>query len=130
MGRPRKNKEVQVEKQIQEPDFNNDEYYNAMMAKAAAGVTSDAAASVEEDQVEYPHSFHQPPSPPTKLFLVEGKVKMESITNGMMVADQRRIVNAANIDEALTKFVSHFSSLSNDNETYTVLHAGGSEALL
>jgi hypothetical protein len=68
---------------------------------------------------------------PARLFLVEGKVKLEStLDNSSQVADQRRIVNATDVDEALQKFVKYYENMSNEAQTYSVLQAGASETIL
>lgn len=68
---------------------------------------------------------------PARLFLVEGKVKLEStLDNSSQVADQRRIVNAADVDDALQKFIKYYENMSNEAQRYSVLQAGASETIL
>jgi hypothetical protein len=66
----------------------------------------------------------------SSTYLVEGKVRLDQGGDPPVIADQRRIVNAANVDEALSKFVNYFTSMSNANQRYTVVQAGASETIL
>jgi hypothetical protein len=70
--------------------------------------------------------------PTSNLYLVEGKVRLQSTLDpaSSQVADQRRIVNAADADEALQKFIKYYESMSNETHTYSVLQAGASETIL
>jgi len=66
------------------------------------------------------------------MFLVEGNVQMRPAPGSNrtpITADQRRIVMASNIDEAIQKYVNHFASLNTALETYIVVHAAASEAI-
>jgi len=63
-------------------------------------------------------------------FFVEGKVRLDQDGNAPVFADQRRIVNAANVDEALSKFVNYFTNMSNQIQRYTVVQAAASETIL
>lgn len=67
---------------------------------------------------------------PSLIYLVEGKVRLDQDGSPPIVSDQRRIVNAANVDEALRKFVNYFTSMSNPIQRYTVVQAGASETIL
>jgi hypothetical protein len=66
----------------------------------------------------------------SSTYLVEGKVRLDQDGNSPVFADQRRIVNAANVDEALSKFVNYFTSMSNPTQRYTVVQAAASETIL
>jgi hypothetical protein len=71
------------------------------------------------------------PAPiPSTLFLVEGKVRLDQEGNAPVVVDQRRIVNAANVDEALQKFVNYFVGLSSSTQQYSIVQAAASETIL
>lgn len=74
------------------------------------------------------------PTPPAVVtsttFFVEGKVRLDQDGNAPVFADQRRIVNAANVDEALSKFVNYFTNMSNQIQRYTVVQAVASETIL
>lgn len=68
----------------------------------------------------------------TNMFLVEGTVQMRPTPGSNrtpITADQRRIVLASNIDEAIQKYVNHFTSLNTALETYVVVNAAASEAI-
>ena len=68
----------------------------------------------------------------TNMFLVEGIVQMRPVPGSNrtpITADQRRIVLASNIDEAIQKYVNHFTSLNTALETYVVVNAAASEAI-
>ena len=69
------------------------------------------------------------PSYSQQIFLVEGKIRLDQDGTTPIVADQRRIVMAGNIDEALAKFVRYFTAMSNPVQRYTVVQASGSEAI-
>ena len=67
----------------------------------------------------------------SNLYLIEGLVRMHphAQNRGAVQAEQRRIVWANDIDEAIEKFGAYFRDLSNANEYYVVVRAGGSEAI-
>lgn len=69
-------------------------------------------------------------SGPSALFLVEGKVRLDRVGDATIVADQRRIVNAQNVDDALEKFVNYFTSMSNGDQSYSIVQAAASETIL
>ena len=66
------------------------------------------------------------------LFLIEGVVRMQPNMPGRGGAqsNQTRIVKANDIDEAINKFIDYFQQLSDENSTYVVVGAGGSEAIV
>ena len=78
----------------------------------------------------YHHEVYVPAPAPTTLFLVEGKVRLDQEGNAPVVADQRRIVNAANVDEALQKFVNYFVGMSSPSQQYSIVQAAASETIL
>ena len=66
------------------------------------------------------------------MFFVEGNVQMRPAPGSNrtpITADQRRIVMASNIDEAIQKYVNHFTSLNTALETYVVVNAAASETI-
>jgi hypothetical protein len=77
-----------------------------------------------------PIPTHIPTPIPSTLFLVEGKVRLDQEGNAPVVVDQRRIVNAANVDEALQKFVNYFVGLSSSTQQYSIVQAAASETIL
>lgn len=81
---------------------------------------------VEKKQEQFQQIGHS-----RKLFLVEGLVRMQRITGdgGVVQVDQKRIIWANDVDEAMAKFQNYFRNLSNPSETYTVVRAIGSEAI-
>jgi hypothetical protein len=64
------------------------------------------------------------------LYLVEGKVRLDQMGSPPIHADQRRIVSATSDDEALQKFMRYFANMSNEMQTYTVVSAAASGAIL
>lgn len=68
---------------------------------------------------------------PIKLFLVEGRVRMEpkSAERSSVQTEQKRIVWADNVDEAIAKFGNYFVSLNTNAETYIVIGTMASEAI-
>lgn len=75
-------------------------------------------------------SFPVSPHVVSQLFLVEGKVRLDRVGDASIVADQRRIVNAHNVDDALEKFVNYFTSMSNGDQSYSIVQAAASETIL
>lgn len=65
-----------------------------------------------------------------QIFLVEGKVRLDQDGAAPVFSDQRRIVNATNVDEALAKFMRYFAGMSNPVQRYTVVQAAASETIL
>ena len=66
------------------------------------------------------------------MFFVEGTVQMRPAPGSNrtpITADQRRIVMASDIDEAIQKYVNHFTSLNTALETYVVVNAAASETI-
>lgn len=66
-----------------------------------------------------------------KLFLVEGEVQLASRApgRGAMVAKQLRLVEAANEEQAINKYVNYFRGLSDAQSVYTVINAAAMEAI-
>ena len=63
------------------------------------------------------------------LFLIKGRVRRDAIGSDSVFAEQERLVWAKTFEEAVSKFTSYFAELSNYNERYTVVGAGGTEAI-
>jgi hypothetical protein len=88
---------------------------------------------IDESVTEMPAPIfagYTPATIPSTLFLVEGKVRLDQEGNAPVVVDQRRIVNAANVDEALQKFVNYFVGLSSSTQQYSIVQAAASETIL
>lgn len=65
-----------------------------------------------------------------QLFLIEGRVRLDQTgRNDPIFADQKRLVWAQSFEQAVQKYNAYFAGLSNFNEKYTVVSAGGSEAI-
>jgi hypothetical protein len=69
-------------------------------------------------------------APLNLIYLVEGKVRLDQEGSGPIFSDQRRIVNATNVDEAIQKFVNYFAGMSSPVQRYTVVTVAGSETIL
>jgi hypothetical protein len=83
-----------------------------------------------DESVSAPVSVQNPQSYSTSnLFLISGRVRMERAGSAPIEADQQRIVYANNFVEAVAKYTAYFTSLSSPGERYTVIGAGGSEAI-
>ena len=78
-----------------------------------------------QSQTTYPLQ----PSVMPNLFLINGRVRMERAGSAPIEAEQQRIVYASNFIEATAKYNAYFTSLSSPGERYTVIGAGGSEAI-
>jgi hypothetical protein len=121
-------------------EFNYDDsdvlYQQVMSQGAVAPAFEDPANAVSEitarhEVVAAPTAAAAPtPVATSSTFFVEGKVRLDQDGNSPVFADQRRIVNAASADEALSKFVSYFTGMSNASQRYTVVQAGASETIL
>ena len=133
MARPKGTKNKTEETQgSTEPavEFNYDEsdsLYHQVMSK---GAVAPAFVDPLDAPQEVTKQVTVAPVATSTTFLVEGKVRLDQDGNGPVFADQRRIVNAANVDEALAKFVNYFTSMSNATQRYTVVQAGASETIL
>lgn len=123
---PRK-KEVVME----QPKEYNYEEDMAQIGQAPRWVEADAVVTMPKPiQMADIVSTSQPIS--TNMFLVEGTVQMRPTpgsNRNPITADQRRIVIASNIDEAIQKYVNHFASLNTALETYVVVNAAASETI-
>jgi len=121
-------------------EFNYDDsdalYQNVMSGGAVAPIKDeiDLALSTETQPVQVNVPVMTSPNvarpAPSLIYLVEGKVRLDQDGSTPIVADQRRIVNATNVDEALSKFVNYFTSMSNPVQRYTVVQAAASETIL
>ena len=141
MARPKgsKNKVDTDNAAPQEFDYEgSDSLYQQVMSSGAVAPKFEDPANVLDDVVARaePSVIQPRTAPPTvtvatsATFLVEGKVRLDQEGSAPVVADQRRIVNAANADEALSKFVNYFTNMSNPVQRYTVVQAGASETIL
>ena len=79
--------------------------------------------------VQIQTTYAQQPSVMPNLFLINGRVRMERAGSAPIEAEQQRIVYASNFVEAVAKYNAYFTSLSSPGERYTVIGAGGSEAI-
>ena len=67
-----------------------------------------------------------------KLYLVNGRVRLEQNMGAdvsRQEADQTRLVWALNDEEAVSKFTTYFSDMSNASQRYTVLFSSITEAI-
>ena len=65
-----------------------------------------------------------------ELFSIEGRVRLDQIgAEEPIFSDQKRLVWASSFDEAVAKFSNYFKGLSTYNQRYSVVHAGGTEAI-
>ena len=141
MSRPKGSKNKTAETQDPAAEFNyedSDALYQQVMSSGAvapkfeepANVLADVIARTEPNVSTPQVSIPSVAVATSSTFLVEGKVRLDQGGDPPVIADQRRIVNAANVDEALSKFVNYFTSMSNANQRYTVVQAGASETIL
>ena len=138
MARPKGSKNKTTEAQEPTAEFNyedSDALYQQVMSRGAVAPAFEDPATVVEDitaryDVATVLAPIAAPVATSSTFLVEGKVRLDQDGNSPVFADQRRIVNAANVDEALSKFINYFTSMSNANQRYTVVQAGASETIL
>lgn len=138
MARPKGSKNKTVEPLQPAAEFNyedSDALYQQVMSRGAVAPAFEDPANVVEDitaryDVGAVLAPVVPPIAASTIFLVEGKVRLDQDGNSPVLADQRRIVIAANVDEALSKFVNYFANMSNPTQRYTVVQAGASETIL
>ena len=64
-----------------------------------------------------------------QLFLIEGRVRRDAIGEEPIFSEQKRLVWAQTFEDAVRKYNVYFAGLSNFNERYSVVMAGGSEAI-
>jgi hypothetical protein len=108
-----------------------DPMYQQVMAGELIVPGVDNMIDVYVTEMPAPENTGYTPAPiPSTLFLVEGKVRLDQEGNAPVVVDQRRIVNAANVDEALQKFVNYFVGLSSSTQQYSIVQAAASETIL
>jgi hypothetical protein len=105
-------------------------YQRVMAGDLIAPGVDDLIDNNTVDTATVYHEVYVPAPAPTTLFLVEGKVRLDQEGNAPVVADQRRIVNAANVDEALQKFVNYFVGMSSPSQQYSIVQAAASETIL
>jgi hypothetical protein len=137
MARPKGSKNKTVEARQPAAEFNyedSDALYQQVMSRGAVAPAFEDPANVVEDitaryDVGAVLAPAVPPVAASSIFLVEGKVRLDQDGNSPVLADQRRIVIAANVDEALSKFVNYFANMSNAAQRYTVVQAGASETI-
>ena len=85
-----------------------------------------------------PGSTAAPPAAPRvqhsagkMLFLINGRVRMDStaVGGGSIQSDQTRLVWADNDEQAVQKFMKHFTDMTTSDSVYTVIGASISEAI-
>jgi hypothetical protein len=130
MARPRGSKNTNKTETVAEYEYSDsDPMYQQVMSGEV--IAEGVDAMYEEFTVDVNTPLVQTPATvPTTLFLVEGKVRLDQEGNAPVIADQRRIVNAANVDEALQKFVSYFVGMSSATQQYSIVQAAASETIL
>lgn len=145
MGRPKgaKNKSTLAAEAAAAQEFvyeDSDQLYQQVMSTGAVGPEVPGASEFDAPAQVVDYSFpaaelqYVPTPVPTPavsmIYLVEGKVRLDQDGSPPVFSDQRRIVNAGSVDEALQKFMHYFTSMSNPLQRYTVVQAGASETIL
>jgi hypothetical protein len=141
MARPKGSRNKTAETKVEEFNYeDSDSLYQEVMSKGAiAPVFQEStiqAERFESEAVAAPTMTRPAVSPAqgdasttSTIFLVEGRVRLDQMGADPIVAEQRRIVLANNIDEALAKFSNYFTSMSGSTQRYTIVQAGASEAI-
>jgi len=141
MARPKGSRNKTLKTKVEEFNYeDSDSLYQEVMSKGAiAPVFHESTIQAERFESEAVASpIITPPvmnpiqsvvSTTSTIFLVEGKVRLDQMGADPIVAEQRRIVLANNIDEALAKFSNYFTSMSGSTQRYTIVQAGASEAI-
>lgn len=132
MGQPKNSKKkpkvpVQERVEFNYEDETVDAAYNTAINSPSAAPQSVYEYAMEEQgaSVNTPLTY----APQTSLFLINGHVRLTRQGQEPITAEQTRIVEARDFNEAVSKYNNYFASLSNPNEIYTVVGAGGSEAI-
>lgn len=132
--------EVEAEQFDYESQGDNDDLYTAIMTgQGEANPATAVRQHTAEPRIKRPEkeTFNmQMPSLPVvkesdfdQLFFIEGKVRRDAIGEDAVFAEQKRLVWASSFEKAVQKFNVYFANLSNNNERYTVIMAGGTEAI-
>jgi len=138
MARPKgsKNKTVAEPKPVEFNYEDSDVLYQQVMSNGAVAHAIEHPANVLDDvtaRSEFPAPAAVVVQPinlgSAGIFLVEGKVRLDQIAAAPIVAEQRRLVLAGNVDEALAKFSNYFTSMSGPTQRYTIVQAGASETI-
>lgn len=132
MGRPKKNTPEQTSS-----DFNYQDD-DAMYQKIMSGAPADLKTSSVNHAPEFVATTNVPEvpasagmvAPLSSIYFVEGKIRLDQDGSGAIFSDQRRVVNASNVDEAIQKFVNYFVGMSNPVQRYTVITVAASETIL
>ncbi len=143
MARPKGSKNVAKPAQQPVQEFDYETMGDTAYAQVMSGTApiAELTASSPTPSVQLLEAQYQAPQydnvtalpayqPTEKLFLVEGKVRLDQMGSAPIHADQRRIVSASNDDEALQKFVNYFQSMSNEAQVYSVVSAAASETII
>lgn len=144
MARPKGSKNKPKEQEVVEFDYEkmDDGAYSAMMSMphvnpAEAGVVTINIPSPKVENIApttvpvYDITFGgSMQKSDLELFSIEGRVRLDQVgSEEPIFSDQKRLVWASNFDEAVAKFSNYFRGLSNNNQRYSVVHAGGTEAI-
>lgn len=134
MARPRKNAAPKPAEQPPEFDYEkSEELYHQVMLQGAVAQGAVVAPQVMNAQAAPARPDPQEYTPwvaSSSVFLVEGKIRLDQEGASAIFSDQRRIVNASNIDEAIEKFMNYFTGMSNPSQRYTVVSVTASETIL
>ncbi len=132
MARPRKNTQEQASSEFNYQD--DDETYQRIMSGASADIKTPSAkpapefvATTNVSEVSIPAASI---SVASSIYFVEGKIRLDQDGSSAVFSDQRRIVNASNVDEAIQKFVNYFVGMSNPVQRYTAVSVVASETIL
>jgi len=115
---------------------NSDATYAALMTgqnppPARAVVPGTEPVNTGMPFTEYNEDYIISASPAGQiLFYIEGRVRLDQVgANEPIIADQKRLVWAGSFEEAVQKFSTYFGKLSTPMQKYSVISAGGSEAI-
>lgn len=136
MARPKGSKNKVAEQQPTEFVYEDgDLLYQQVMSSGAVGPSDPIGDVITTGGAEVVYAAPAPMAPVavpavSSIYLVEGKVRLDQDGSPPIFSDQRRIVNAGSVDEALQKFMQYFAAMSNPIQQYTVVQAGASETIL
>ena len=128
MVRSKKNTEEQVPTELNSKD-DDAEYQEIMLSTPQTYSVTYAPVSV--DTISVPEiSIPAASQNVSSIYLVEGKIRLDQDGLSPIFSDQRRVINAFNIDEALQTFTNYFVGMSNPVQRYTVVTATALETIL
>ena len=148
MARPKGSKNKPKEQEVVEFDYDrmDDAAYSSLMSTPHANPAESGTITINIPPPNAETMVYTSPAIPLQpvsfgevnmktdsnleLFSIEGRVRLDQVgVEEPIFSDQKRLVWASSFDEAVGKFSNYFKGLSTYNQRYSVVHAGGTEAI-